>query len=120
MLKTLKSVTKIDGFDVYQDDEVADGKWEDVDPKYCVCVHHGDNTVSFRIQDGRIEGGTLKNGCQVDTMIAAAAIMLHGLDKDLPCQENKNAFYHLKQAITELKKRTKDREERSVEGTSER
>jgi len=116
-LETLKQVTQIGAFDVYSDNEIADGKWSDVDPKYCVCVHHGDNTISFRIQNGPIKENGV-NGCQVDTMIAATKIILQGLNDKFPCIENEGAISHLGMALTCLEERTAHREARGVEGTS--
>ena len=75
-IKALKGLKKINGFDIYQDDKIADGKWSDVDEKYSVCVHHGDDTISFRIQK---EKGA--NGCQVSTMIDLAKHIIHNRAK---------------------------------------
>ncbi len=117
-LETLRGVEEIGGFPVYSDDEVADGKWSDVDPKYSVCIHHGDNTLCFRIQDGPVKENGV-NGCQVDTVIQAAFQILAKLNEKFPCKENTDTLMHLDRALTSLELRTKNREERGVEGTSQ-
>jgi hypothetical protein len=58
------------------------------------------------------------NGCQVDTVIAASKAILEGLNKNFPCRENAMAITKLDEALLWLEKRTKDREARAVEGTS--
>lgn len=70
-IESLKGLKSISGFDIYQDDKIADGKWSDVNEKYSVCVHHGDNTISFRIKK---ENGV--SGCQVSTMIELAEYII--------------------------------------------
>lgn len=117
-LETLKEITKIGGFDVHSDNEIADGKWSDVDKKYCVCIHHGDNTIAFRIQNGPIKENGV-NGCQVETIIHAAIKIIKGLNKNVNSHYNANALFHLEAATIALERRTKDREERGVEGTSQ-
>jgi len=116
-LETLAGVSKIGGFDVHEDNEIANGKWSDVDSKYSICVHHGDNTIAFRIQNGPIKEHGV-NGCQVDTLINAAKMIVEGLDAKYPCDENKEAVKHLGLAMSALINRTKNRESRGVEGTS--
>jgi len=58
------------------------------------------------------------NGCQVDTLIHAAKLMLEGLNKQQHCIENDNAINKLEMAIYWLNERTKNRTERGVEGIS--
>ncbi len=58
------------------------------------------------------------NGCQVDTLIHAALIMLEGLDKEVPSDWNKRAIINLRDATHSLEKRKQERESRGVEGTS--
>lgn len=115
-IETLKNLKEIGGYPVNQDNEIADGKWSDVDKKYSVCVHHGDNTIAFRIQNGPVKEVGV-NGCQVDTIIHAAKHILEGLDKKIPCDENKEAIDYLGEALECLNKRTRDREARGVEST---
>ena len=117
-LETLKDMAKIGGFDMHSDNDIANGKWADVDKKFSVCVHHGDNTLAFRLQDGPVKEFGV-NGCQVDTVIHAARTILHGLNDQFPCRENSIAIRRLDEAIMWLEQRTKDREQRGVEGTSQ-
>jgi len=117
-LDTLREIKTIGGFPVYSDEEIADGKWSDVDPKFAVCVHHGDNTISFRLQNGPVKVNGV-NGCQVDTLILAAGAILTGLNEKFPCSANEIAIDHLKKAVIALEERTKDREARGVEGTNQ-
>jgi len=58
------------------------------------------------------------DGCQVDTLIHAALIMLEGLDKEVPSYWNKRAITNLRDAIYSLEDRKQERESRGVEGTS--
>lgn len=112
-LRTLKDVTEIDGFPVCELDKTAPTK-----PKEFVIVNHEANSISFTIQNGPIaESGV--NGCQVDTLLMAAQIMIHGLNEILPCEENALCLISLCDAIGWLDKRKADREQRGVEGKSE-
>ena len=56
-LGMFRDVKEIHGCAIHQDDKIADGKWSDVDEKFCICIHHGDNTISFRLKDEKGEGG---------------------------------------------------------------
>lgn len=58
------------------------------------------------------------NGCQVDTIIETAKKILEGLNAKFPSEYNKTAIDNLDLAIKALQQRTKDREARGVEGTS--
>ena len=108
-LETLKDVKQIGSFPVYSDNEIADGKWSDVDSKFNVCVHHGDNTISFRIQNGPVKDNGV-NGCQVDTIIEAAKMIIEGLNENFPCQYNSDAIVSLTKALSFLADRKTDRE----------
>lgn len=103
-LKTLEGVAEIGGFAV--------GKTLDVT---YVAVDQAKNTIAFKIQDGPV-GQKGVNGCQVDTIIETAMVMLQGLDKEYPCDENKRAISALSGAIMHLNQRREDRERRGVEG----
>lgn len=82
-----------------------------------VNVDHDTNTISFKIQDGPIkEAG--ENGCQVDELIYIATVIIRGLNHNFPCRENSIAITKLEEAQHWLDARTKDREERGVEGTN--
>jgi len=81
-------------------------------------VMHFSNSILFKIQNGPIKEHGV-NGCQVDTLIHAAKMILEGFNKKFPCRENSVAITKLDESIMWLEKRTKDREARKVEGTSQ-
>jgi hypothetical protein len=76
------------------------------------------NSICFRIQNGPIKEVGV-NGCQVDTLIEAARLIIEGLNLKYPCQDNDYVIGHLTCAIGYLKSRKKDRETRGVEGTNQ-
>ena len=58
------------------------------------------------------------NGCFVETVLVAALDRLEYYERSkFACDENKNAIRHIQDALTELGRRTRSREERGVEGT---
>lgn len=131
-LETLKGVKYINGFAVVDMDQVRvdypekfnesgamDYKWfeKDIRPHNFVYVRHDVNSIAFTIQNGPVkENGC--NGCQVDTLIETARVMIDGLNKKYPCRENALAITKLEEALMWLDKRRQDRIERNVEGTS--
>lgn len=132
-LETLKGIKKLGGFDVVVMDELRtlhpekfnesgamDYKWfeKDVRPHNFIYVRHDVNSLSFTIQNGPIKEKGV-NGCQVDTVIEAAKAILEGLNKQFPCRENSAAITKLDEALHWLEHRKKDREARTVEGTSQ-
>jgi len=122
-LETLKGVAKIGGFDVLserpkkEDGSVDWAAFDEQRKTKPIYVDHDVNMVSFRIQDGPIKEVGV-NGCQVDTLIAAARLIISGLDVKFPCRENSIVMTKLDEALLWLGKRKADREERGVEGTS--
>jgi len=131
-LETLKGVRQIGGFPVVIMDELRekypdkfnesgamDYEWfeKDVRPHNFVYVRHDVNSLSFTIQNGPVKEVGV-NGCQVDTVIAAAKTILEGLNAKFPSRENACAITKLDEALMWLEKRTKDREVRRVEGYS--
>lgn len=131
-LETLKGVKKIGGFDVVIMDELRDQfpdkfnesgamdyKWfeADIRPKNFVYVRQDKNSIAFTIQNGPIKEAGI-NGCQVDTLIEAAKIIIECLNQKFPCRENSMAITKLDESLMWLDKRKKDREARNVEGTS--
>lgn len=131
-LDSLKGVDKIGGFSVIVMDELRekypekfnesgamDYAWfeADIRPNNFVYVRNDKNSLSFTIQDGPIKENGV-NGCQVDTVIHAAKKIIEGLNAKYPCRENSLAITKLDEAIHWLEHRTKDRENRGVEGTS--
>lgn len=109
-LETLEGIKKIGKFDVT-------GGVSNFGKERPVFIHHETNQISFQIQNGPVNEVGL-NGCQVDTVIEAAKIMLEGLNKKFPCRENSAAITKLDEALHWLDHRTKDRESRGVEGFS--
>lgn len=131
-LETLKGVEKIGGFDLVVMDDLREKypekfmesgqmnlKWfeNDIRPKNFIYLRHDKNSLSFTIQNGPIKENGV-NGCQIDTLIHAARIILVGLNNQFPSVYNRVAIRSLEEAIESLEARTKDREKRSVEGTS--
>ena len=132
-LETLKGIEKIGGFNVvvmdalreqfpekFNESGAMDYKWfeKDIRPHNFVYIRHDVNSLSFTIQNGPIKE-TGVNGCQVDTVIEAAKIMLEGLNKKFPCRENACAITKLDEALHWLIARKRDRETRFVEGTAQ-
>lgn len=132
-LETLKGIHVIGGFDLVVMDELRekypekfnesgamDWHWfeKDIRPKNFIYVRHDKNSLSFTLQQGPIKEVGV-TGCQVDTIIEAAKIILEGLHKQFPCKENEEAILHLDGALSALMKRKMNRETRGVEGTSQ-
>ena len=133
-LETLKGVKKIGSFEVVVMDELRDlypekfnesggmdWKWfeADIRPRNFIYVRNDKNSLSFTIQNGPIkENGEGVNGCQVDTVVEAAKLILEGLNKNVPSRENSMAITKLDECLMWLAKRTSDRTARKVEGTS--
>ena len=131
-LETLKNFTTIDGFSLVNmerlkvqrpdcfkpdgslrqqlfDRQIASQNFIRLDPAL--------NTISFRIQKGPIKENAI-NGCQVDSLIAAAKHIIMGLNNAYPCQQNQDAIDCLQEALGHLTSRRVDRMNRGVEGTS--
>lgn len=132
-LETLNGVSEIGGFKVVVMDELReqfpekfnengsmDYKWfeKDIRPHNFIYVRHDVNSISFSLQNGPVKENGV-NGCQVDTMIEVAKIVIEGLNKKFPCRENAVAITKLDEALMWLDKRKKDREKRNVEGTNQ-
>ncbi len=129
-LETLKGVNKIGGFDVIVMDDLRekhpekfnesgamDWQWfeKDVRPHNFIYVRNDKNSLSFTIQNGPIKEAGV-NGCQVDTVIEAAKVIVEGLNKKYPCRENAMIITKLDEALMWSNKRKADREARGVEG----
>ena len=125
-LETLKGVEKIGGFDVINLEELkrkhTDDKgnidWEAIDKdrdNYPISIAHDLNSISFKIQEGPIKEVGV-NGCQVDTMIETAKIIIEKLNRNFPCSENTKCIICLHNALKALQDRKADREKRNVEG----
>ena len=131
-LETLKNVKEIGGFSVVNMTELKNEKPEmfnesgqmdyrkfetEIRPHNFIYVRDDVNSLSFTIQNGPIKENGV-NGCQVTTIIEAAKIILENLNKQFPCRENSMTITKLDEALMWQDKRTKDREKRNVEGTS--
>lgn len=132
-LETLKDVKEIGGFKVVDMNAIKetnpemfrpDGSMiyhifdEKIRPFNFIYIRHDVNSLSFNLQNGPIKEKGV-NGCQVDTLIEAAKVILEGLNKNFPCRENASAITKLDEALMWLQKRKTDREKRGVEGTSQ-
>lgn len=74
--------------------------------------------VSFDIQSDPI-GEVGVNGCQARDIIEYSLHLIQSLNDRFPCQENKDTIRCLKDALEFQDERTKDREQRKVEGKNE-
>lgn len=110
-LETLMEVKKIGGFEVT-------GGVSNFSANRPVLIHHESNQIAFQIQNGPVKEVGV-NGCQVDTIIEAAKLIVEGLNKKFPCRENSMVITKLDEALMWSMKRKLDREARSVEGTSQ-
>lgn len=76
------------------------------------------NQVTFQIQDGPI-GESGVNGCQATDMLIFVKELYKSLNNKFACRENALTITKLEEAIHWQEARTKDRENRGVEGKSE-
>lgn len=99
-LETLAHRKMIDGFHVshkhHKDDLVEDER--------CINIDHDQNSIKFIIQNGPVKEAGL-NGCQLDTLIETAKIMLEGLDDKIPSDWNLKAIQSLNNALECLRLR---------------
>lgn len=130
-LETLAGLTEIGGFKVIELEQAKEmpefknpdggfnwGKYDEFRKQYPIGITHKENMISFRIQNGPIKEHGL-NGCQIDTLIETARIMIRKLDEKFPCIHNKLAAMQLEAALRVLNERRIERESRGVEGTSQ-
>jgi hypothetical protein len=122
-LETLKGVTHIGEFEVMadrprKDDGSVDwALFDEMRKAKPIYIDHDINTISFRIQNGPIKEVGV-NGCQIDDMIRAAAMIIDGLNQKFPCTENDIVLGHLQSALHRLESRRINRVARGVEGES--
>lgn len=129
-LETMKGVEKLGEFNVIDMDELRDKypekfndkggmdyRWfeSEIRPKNFVYVRHDVNSIAFTIQNGPVKEKGV-NGCQVDTLIAAALRIITGLNSKFPDPKNESAMLHLSYALSDLEDRRLARENRGVEG----
>jgi len=131
-LETLKGITEINGEAIVVMDDLRKSNPEmfnesgsmnyemferDIRPHKFIYVRNDVNSLAFTLQNGPVkEFG--KNGCQVTDVIAVAKKIIEGLNESFPCRENAMTITKLDEALMWQDKRTKDREERNVEGKS--
>lgn len=111
-LETLKDVKKINGFAVTRG-------VSNFSPNRPIFINDEANQLAFQIQKGAIKEVGV-NGCQINEVVAIAKLIIEGLNAKFPCRENSMAITKLDEALMWLDKRTKDREERGVEGESKK
>jgi arginine/lysine/ornithine decarboxylase len=118
-LETLEGIEKIDGFKIVRK-KPDDMTWDDFDKirdYYPINITEKMNTISFKIQKGPIKEVGI-NGCQVDTMIETAKIIIEKFNEKYPCEQNYQAIGLLNSVVSLLRLRRLDRMAREVEGTS--
>ena len=115
-LETLKDVEEIGGFEVRH---LGEGQVMSEDENPFIVVNHETNQLGLKIQSDPISVVGV-NGCQVDTLIEAAKLIVEGLNNKFPCRENACAITKLDETLMWLNKRKQDREKRGVEGKSEK
>lgn len=111
-LETLVDIKNIDGFAVLHNDAK---NAQSVGKSDYIVVDHDENAIAFKLQNGPI-GEKGINGCQVDTMIETATIIIRELNKNFPCRENSLAITKLEESLHWLRARKVDRVKRGVEG----
>jgi hypothetical protein len=111
---------KIEHPDKFNESGAMDYKWfeKEVRPYSFIYVRNDVNSISFTLQNGPVKDHGV-NGCQVDTLIHAAKIILSGLNDNFPCRENSLAITKLEEALHWLDARTRNRELRGVEGRNQ-
>jgi len=113
-LETLKGVKKIDGFKVVERNRYDEVVKEQVGDNY-IDIRHYINTISFKIQNGAVKENGV-NGCQVDSIIETAKIIIEKLNEKFPCEENSMVIIKLNEALMWSEKRKQNRIKRGVEG----
>lgn len=111
MLETLKDETYIRGFEIARKDMF-------ISSAKPIWIYDPLNIIAFQLQNGPTKTAGI-NGCQLTTVIEAVKLILIGLNKEVPCNENQRALQGLDDAICWLDDRKKARELRSVLGTME-
>lgn len=119
-LETLEGLTAIGGFKIVRH-KPPEMSWDDFDrlrDEFPINITDRMNTISFRIQNGPIKEHGV-NGCQIDTLIETAKIMLEKLNEKFPSRHNEFAIEGLVDVLSWLEERRIEREKRGVEGTSQ-
>lgn len=105
-LNTLKEVTSIGEFVICREFYLG----IPVELEH-VLIDDDRNLIAFRLQNGSIKEHGV-NGCQADTIIEAAMMILEGLNEQVQCVETSMAINKLEEALLWL-------ERRGVEGTDD-
>jgi hypothetical protein len=107
----------LDGIETCGGVEIKRVHWEQPEGHF-IELNEKHNALTFKFQNGpRKEAGI--SGCQVDSLIRMAFLLLKKLDEQFPCKENKECIGYLSGAIGSLNQRTMDRSRRGVEGTNQ-
>ncbi len=116
-LETLEGLESIGGFKIvlHKPPEMSWDAFDKMRDEYPISITDRLNMISFKMQNGPIKEVGV-NGCQVDTLIQTAEIMLDKLNDKFPSHYNRQAIMYLRNALDELEKRRLDRESRGVEG----
>ena len=93
-LETLKDLEEIGGFAVKRI------VWKQPEGNY-IEINDDANALTFKIQNGPIKEVGV-NGCQVDTLIETAKLIIKGLNEKFPCDENEVAISCLNLALKSL------------------
>lgn len=132
-LETLEGVESIGGFEVvcmddlrflfpekFNESGAMDWHWfeAEIRPRKHIFLRKDKNSLSFTLQNGPIKEVGV-NGCQIETVIEAAKIIIERLNQKFPCYENVRAMEGLSDALIALADRKAKREARGVEGKSE-
>lgn len=110
-METLKGVEEIGGFKIKRIDWERKPGNED----FHIDVSDKANAITFYIQNGPIKEVGV-NGCQVDTIIEATKIIIEGLNRKFPCDENSAAINALGRVLSYLNERERRRELEGNEG----
>ena len=81
------------------------------------CYNKVMEEYAIKFQDGSLKDG--RNGITVEEAITEIIKRISLYNSKVPCTENIYALEYLNSALGNLEARTKDREERGVEGTDE-
>lgn len=93
--------------------------------EYCISqsIHKAGESIYEDFCHVKFQNGPIKeagvNGCHGEDLIAILIDRLQHFQKgDFACQDNDLALGHLHLALKDLNRRTKEREDRGVEGTN--
>lgn len=115
-LETLKDIDKINNFKIKRiNQDMGIPLFHYFTNIDSIVIDNELNVIAFKIQNGPIKETGI-NGCQVDTLIETAKIIIEELNKNFSCRENTEAINYLDKALVWLLHRRIDRANRGVEG----